>query len=387
MIFDIFTVLAGSVAGISLSGVLLLYFWRRLPNAPWLGLWGLAFVAIGAGLLLIVVRDSLPGFLGVAFGGAVALAGFNTFWVAARTFEKRKPVWWPTSVCAAFWLAAFLVPEFRDNITLKIVFGSAIMGACLGLSAWEVWRGGGEKLPSRKPIIKLLVLLGSVFGIRAILSPFISVAPFPVVGISMNSVAVAVFNGALLAATIILTMLLISLTMERIEMGQRSLALTDSMTGLSNRRLLEAQYGKKFLSRNTSLIVFDLDHFKNVNDKFGHAVGDSVICTFATTCREQFRQVDLVVRLGGEEFAVVLPRTTLAQAADAAERIRKAFAEQVIEVNNVAIACTVSAGVASVFDKQEIGLDELMMMADRALYRAKRAGRNRVFLPLITQAA
>jgi diguanylate cyclase (GGDEF)-like protein len=159
------------------------------------------------------------------------------------------------------------------------------------------------------------------------------------------------------------------------------LATEDPLTRLLNRRGLEdalslslAQAARKAL--NTSGIMVDIDHFKKVNDSFGHEVGDQVIKLVAEFLRTMSRASDVVARTGGEEYLLILPDTSLDDARVLAERIRMAIAEHPLLVSRQRIPVTVSLGVASVVG--EADLDELYKEADRAMYLAKRGGRNRV---------
>ncbi|MCA1245863.1 sensor domain-containing diguanylate cyclase [Massilia sp. MS-15] len=163
---------------------------------------------------------------------------------------------------------------------------------------------------------------------------------------------------------------------------RRQEAFADHLTGLANRRAFFEAAGRELerscaLARPTAVIAFDADHFKTINDRHGHPAGDAVLRHLAGLLLSTFREVDVVARVGGEEFAVLLPSTGLAQAALVAERLRDAVAAQAAEVDGVRIACTVSAGVACL-DDGEGGIDLLLKRADQALYAAKRGGRNRV---------
>jgi diguanylate cyclase (GGDEF)-like protein/PAS domain S-box-containing protein len=156
----------------------------------------------------------------------------------------------------------------------------------------------------------------------------------------------------------------------------------DHLTGIANRRAffesgeLEMERCRRS-PRPLSLILFDADHFKRVNDRYGHAAGDKVLRHLAATLAATFREVDVVARLGGEEFAVLLPSTDLPSAAAVANRLRHAIGDQAVEVDGVKIRYTVSGGVATM-DADVEGLDALMKRADRALYAAKADGRNRI---------
>ncbi len=159
-------------------------------------------------------------------------------------------------------------------------------------------------------------------------------------------------------------------------------ALVDSLTGLANRRLCEAALEKEIgradrFGEPLSLVVGDIDDFKNVNDRYGHATGDEVLRVFARTLQDTVREIDLAGRWGGEEFVVGLPGTDLAGGVQLAERVRAALAESTVEApNGERVRVTASFGVAE-FDGRG-GLKELLAAADEALYRAKRAGKDRV---------
>ena len=156
----------------------------------------------------------------------------------------------------------------------------------------------------------------------------------------------------------------------------------DHLTGIANRRAFfdaaetELERWHRW-PRKLSLVMFDADHFKRVNDTHGHPAGDAVLRHLAVLLSATFRQVDVVARVGGEEFAVLLPSTDAEGAAAVAERLRLAVESQAVEVDGVPIRCTISAGVATMH-ADVADLDALMKRADQALYAAKAAGRNRI---------
>ena len=157
---------------------------------------------------------------------------------------------------------------------------------------------------------------------------------------------------------------------------------SDFLTGIGNRRAFFEQAELELkrcerVPRPTTLVMFDLDHFKSINDSHGHAGGDAVLCHFAGVLTAAFREVDIVARTGGEEFAVLMPSTDVDGALAGAERVRALVAAQPATIDGVAVPYTVSAGIAGLDDAAG-GLDPLMKRADQALYRAKHGGRNRI---------
>jgi diguanylate cyclase (GGDEF)-like protein len=160
------------------------------------------------------------------------------------------------------------------------------------------------------------------------------------------------------------------------------LATKDSLTGIHNRRHffeLAGQEFKRSLRYRIALsaIMLDIDHFKKVNDNYGHIIGDLVLTKVAACCLENIRDVDILSRYGGEEFAIILPETNLQAASEAAERLRQNIAKLPILTSQAPIKVTVSLGVATV-DAKTPDILSLLSRADDALYMAKSQGRNRV---------
>lgn len=158
-------------------------------------------------------------------------------------------------------------------------------------------------------------------------------------------------------------------------------AVTDSLTGMHNRRYFDdalAEYLAAFkrIGKPVGMVIFDLDHFKKINDTHGHDVGDEVLRQVSSCLREFSRYHDVVARLGGEEFAILSPNISSRQLFNLADRIRQAVSELAISTGNVTLRVTISAGLA-IWDGEEDG-ENLYRRADRQLYGAKRDGRNRV---------
>lgn len=170
---------------------------------------------------------------------------------------------------------------------------------------------------------------------------------------------------------------------KRLEADLREMAATDMLTGLPNRRhfLAQLEQEKARVSRaeekNAAVLMIDIDHFKRVNDTWGHATGDHVLRHLATLMREDLRRIDTPGRLGGEEFAVILPGADLPAAEIFAERLRKQVAETPATHDKQSIPVTISIGVTEI-KPGDISADDALTRADRALYRAKECGRNRV---------
>jgi len=193
------------------------------------------------------------------------------------------------------------------------------------------------------------------------------------------------FTYVTLPAGYMSTAILIILMMASdISAEMKAIAVRDPLTGLLNRRGFN-EYGEKAFSvaRRTgsplSLIMTDIDRFKFINDRYGHAAGDSALVHFAGLCAENRRKEDVVARVGGEEFAVLLPGTDLRDAMALADQLCDRVGSTPIDLTAIGLPMTSSFGVAAI-SNQDSSLDDMVRRADRALYRSKRAGRNQVDL-------
>lgn len=170
---------------------------------------------------------------------------------------------------------------------------------------------------------------------------------------------------------------------KRLEAELIQLATTDPLTGLPNRRRFmerlseEINRSERNSSHQVAVLMLDLDNFKTINDRYGHAVGDQVLKHFSAILRNELRKIDSVGRLGGEEFGIFLPETSLSDAGIFAERLRQELAQTPLLADGQSIVTTVSIGISELISK-DIQADSVLIRADQALYRAKKNGRNRV---------
>ncbi len=164
----------------------------------------------------------------------------------------------------------------------------------------------------------------------------------------------------------------------------RQQATTDELTKVSNRRhfieLANSEVKRAIrLKRPPAVALIDIDHFKQINDTYGHATGDLALIAFTKICQKQIREIDVFARFGGDEFVLLFPETTQEQAYDIVERIRLALTKKPVDLEGKQVTITLSCGIASLGDEQT-SFDALLNRADQALYRAKEAGRNRVVI-------
>jgi len=234
-------------------------------------------------------------------------------------------------------------------------------------------------LVSRWPAIFMLFAHGSLYLLR---TPLIALLPSAPDNSMYGSVWLTVLSFEALLFTISVAFILLAMAKERTELRHRNAAMLDPLTGIANRRSFLQDAGllaKRHRAdpRPTAVLLIDLDHFKSINDRFGHALGDRVLEMFTETARKSVRASDLLGRLGGEEFAAMLYDTTRDKAVAVAERIRESFAAATQEVEGRPLCATVSIGLAYC-EQSAIDVPEMLAQSDQALYFAKENGRNRV---------
>jgi len=388
MQIDIFTVLLSGLLVRTVLAVLFLVFWIKDRRAVWFAWWSATFFLADFAALFLIVFGVSASFISLGATTAVVLAVFACCWQGARTFEGRRPIWFPIWAAPAVWLGACLTPGFLDNTGYRVFLSSLLLAPLIGMTAFEFWRGRQEYLPSRWLIIVLFASLAAVFALRL---PFAGIWPFPFGAQQIELSWVASFNLILILHTVALAVLFVAISRERLAREQHLKAQTDLLTGALNRRAF-MNYSERMMSRQRTagealcLLVIDIDRFKALNDRFGHFGGDDILTKFVVVARGNLRPGDLLFRIGGDEFCCVLPDTNSAQARLVAERVRRRFEDAEIEVAGTPVKVTVSVGIAS-SENFGYAIDVLMQRADRAVYDAKNRGRNRVEVALDEDAA
>lgn len=377
MHIDMFTVLVQGGLSVLLLGFILFYYWTRDVRSIWLAWWSAPFFVAAFAAFAFTQWEPEPNFISVALGNVALQLTFGGIWQAARVFERRRPMLLPVAGASAGWLALCTWEPFMSSLPLRVVVASLLGAGFLWAAAYELWRGRAEQLASRGPAIIILAVAGGFFAIRI---PLLGVLPFPFGGLPLEPLAQSILNLALFGLAVSLTILMISMTRERGEFEQRQYALTDSLTGLSNRRafvldmqrIMRRQRAQK---QTLSLLMLDLDHFKAINDGYGHDAGDRVLVRFGEVLEANTRPTDGVYRTGGEEFCCLLRSTSREEALAVGQRICAELRRSPIEIMGARVRVTVSVGVAST-DEAGYNIDELSALADQAVYEAKARGRN-----------
>jgi diguanylate cyclase (GGDEF)-like protein len=344
-----------------------------LHNQTVLRIW-VAGLWIGtAGMLVIGLRHRIPDVVSVVVGNTIVLKGI------ARHLGQSLRWRWPLCFVLIYtglsaWLT-FVAPDLRMRITLgslqAVIFNLA--------NAYLLLRYGEREIRTSCRIAAVIMLVNATFFVVRLFMPLA-----PDAGQDIMKA------GSPIAATYVLGILtglasyfaLLQLVTERLMVDLGRAARTDGLTGLLNRSAIVAE-GRASLARCMqrgqpfALLIFDLDHFKQINDTWGHDAGDAVLRHVTSILRNLTHSPDcLASRYGGEEFVLTLPDATLAEALELAEKLRHTLAHSHARIDNQFIPVTASIGVAAA--RPSVRFEQLVRQADEAMYRTKFDGRNGV---------
>jgi diguanylate cyclase (GGDEF)-like protein len=358
----------------ALLGAMLLFFGQQERN-PALKWWGTAYLLGAASVALWTLASNMLGEMLSLALNAVGFVACGMVWNASRVFHGRKPNPPGLVLGAIAWVAAVMTLD-PHAIATRMTIGAGIVAIYAALTATELWSERRKSLKRRWPAIAVPVLHGFVLMLPIVLGDLLHSNDDKF----SSSIWVTAFSIELVLYAVGTVFVIFMLVSERTVSAHKTAASMDPLTGMFNRRGFaeacarvierEAQAG-----RPVTVLIFDIDHFKGINDRFGHPAGDEILKLFATIVINNLRITDHSGRIGGEEFAALLP-CPLEEGVLVAERVREVFAASGIACEEGPVDTTVSIGVAGGPAGTE--LEVLLAAADTALYQAKRGGRNRV---------
>jgi diguanylate cyclase (GGDEF)-like protein len=346
------------------------------------GPWAAALMVNAIGHLLIMLRGLAPDILSVVLGNVLLACVFVGMIAAIYQFQGRPAPW--LLLLAAPVMVAVFVSMFMDNFPARAGFVGLVIGlqAIWALAATLERRhatvGRGQWL-----LVAGLALEALVLGGRSVLTVAL---PDAATSILQGSVLQTVTFMATFSVVLVSSVGFVFMSRDRSDESNRIMAALDPLTGVANRRSLISALDRDVsrairMHQPIALMMVDIDHFKHVNDRYGHPAGDEVLCSVVSVLRQRVRAQDLVGRYGGEEFMVLLPDTDLVGAEQLARELCKAVEESRCLAQGAGpegVEVTVSIGVFGGHLESGDSWDMLIAAADRALYEAKNNGRNRV---------
>jgi len=374
VILDLFTLnLVILLKGATLS---LLWFaiWHRYRDMSIAWTWTLAnFTSLLGGAVMALQVGAGPLSYAI-IGNVLIIFGFFMFWIGACRFYGRPQPW---LIAVILTISALIVLAiFKDvRVTRNLVYTA---GQAIPLLATAILM-----MPNRRNPGALVVILSMLAGVVALAARFAGVALHDSGIIPDETYRVVLFNTLLVTifGGFIWNFGFLLLVIDRLHSDASALAVVDELTGLANRRMFLTRIdAEKALCERTgrsfALMAIDLDRFKNINDEYGHPAGDACLAHFSLLTNAHLRQDDLLARMGGDEFNLLLPDTDLEHATRLAGELVELFRAQPLWWYEVSIPLTLSIGVAVWSGAPNTDVATLIEHADRALYLAKRRGRN-----------
>lgn len=372
MSVDVLTLyLLNFVVAFVMAGI---YFfsWSHHRDVPGVRAWAIALALGAVGSLELSLRTSSSPLPLVIMANSLIVAAYATVWMSVRRFNTGERILNYAVIPTALFFVIFTIALVSGtDVNVRVALCSLAIAILSLLAGWEVLRARiSEPLISRIPTALALFTMSIAMVVRIVFSlleepPQEPTTPFydPTQGITLliNTICV-----------VAMTLGFLMMTHERLRHHYESLAKTDELTALPNRRFLLDE-GKR-LSDPACVLMIDLDNFSEVNRTFGHAGGDRALIAFADLARGQLRPSDLIARYGGEEFCALLRDVDEPEARRIAERLRAGVAELSIDVDGRPLRITASIGLA----RLDGDVETTIRRADAALYRAKALGRNQV---------
>jgi len=376
---DVFT-MSTMITVITLTMATSLLWLARGSNRQGLKLCAAGLLLYGLSLPVLSLREVLfPSALSIIAGNAMVCLSLGILVLAVYRFHNVKPnPWWILAPMVILLPGLLLM---LDNLRERIIFTSLVFAAQHAILGWTTLQhrthvsGDGHVMAAAVTftsaaglIVRAVLELTGIVNSPSFTAPEVKYNYF----LLSSTVAVLVF-----------TLGFIFMVRDAVGEDYRQLSIRDDLTGIANRRHLLQQIDMRLTEARRirmplSLLMIDLDHFKDVNDRFGHLAGDAVLKEVALIIESRIRASDLVGRYGGEEFAVLLPHTSLQAAATLAEDLRGAIENTVVSWEDLRVHVTVSIGVHTSLPSAPLSRNALIEGADHAMYQAKTQGRNQV---------
>ena len=367
------------------SAVLSLAFfmaWMNFGRKPHALTWSIAFLAGTLQWFSVMNADAFPStetFLLAENAFSTALVTLGVRGHCQRTHCKLLPRnLWPIALAVYSVIVWAILIE--PNVGVRMATVPIYAAITLFLSATMIIRYRERTRPAEWTAAASVF----IFGVVQVADSILALMQGPT-GDESIAAAYLHFNFLTLPAGYIgMSMLVMMMMASDISAKMKKMATTDHLTNLLNRRGFNV-YGERAFSAarragaELSVIMTDIDRFKYINDKYGHAAGDSALVHFARLVSESRRKEDVIARVGGEEFALLLPGTNLRDAMALADQMCSKIGSSPMDMTSVGLPMTSSFGVAAISAKDK-SLDDMVLRADRAMYRSKRAGRNQVDL-------
>ncbi|MFT8809367.1 diguanylate cyclase [Gluconobacter sp.] len=342
---------------------------RRWSRVVW---YAAPFLLASVSGLFFIFPTLLPGLWGLRVGALFMVMAYGAAWQAMRVMLGCQPqLLILLSACGASFMLSVLAGPTGLIHVISTGCRLGIIAAFHAFAARDLQKHVRIRTPARRSLLRLLRIYA---GFHLLLMPFVLWMPAPLGAAPATVWAVTTYNFLAVIEVALFALAMIAIPWEQLAFRQEELILQDPLSGGSNRRAFQAWLGDDGkICAHEALLMVDIDHFKSINDAYGHAVGDQIIAAMGRVCTEILYPPTILFRVGGDEFVVVFQCGSLDEMLATAQRLRKAFSTETRMIGGA----TLSIG-AALCSGRGIPRTELLAQADSALYTAKQAGRNRV---------
>jgi diguanylate cyclase (GGDEF)-like protein len=379
---DSFTLVVASALVSGTMAVKMLLLYRASSRQPCLLDWSLSgmFFLVSNLIGAIAAKYQVSYIIAPALANMFYIAGHACILVGVRRHLFLRPRYDVLALLALAVLAVHILPYVHSSVGHRLfLFTPVVVGINLGV-VWLLWQQpDAEARRAYRPLLMLELLFLVQMSMRALYMLASEDHQLTFMGSEFLQTSGSLFVLVFLSVVTMSCSLIVTYQQEE---ALRRASLTDALTGWLNRRALHDLARREFQRCQRTgtplfFITFDIDHFKSINDRYGHSVGDAAICHVTTLSARALRGYDALFRMGGEEFAVLVDGGSLAGVTGMAQRLREQIAATPLEAQGMSVPMTVSVGVAAARSGDTLW-EDILRRADEVMYHAKRHGRNRV---------
>ncbi|MTI42799.1 diguanylate cyclase (GGDEF)-like protein [Roseibium hamelinense] len=343
-------------------------------------LWAFGMLFIAVGTLLTGMRGTIPNELSIVVSNILILWGVWLRPIAVSVFFNKRTFFWVPLGLSIVWTALCQTSFFQEGVHYRVFYMNGSHAIAALFVIWMCYRFNSERLVTARVMAGAFAFEAFAFLLFINHHAFVRYTNFME---AFGGTVTTVYLVLILMTIVVSTMAIAAMCIERIQNRFHEQAMEDMLTGLPNRRAFYEAVEKALTNpraeiKQYAVVLLDIDHFKKVNDTFGHAMGDAILRLLGLICREAVPATGLSGRIGGEEFAIFLPNTTEDTAGALSHRISQRLLVESATASDKRVEATISAGV--VICPAATPFDLAVEGADKCLYDAKRQGRNRTIM-------